>query len=80
MPMSKLSFGSSWLTTSEWREIKRTETPGRWPTNSATSPGSSEIAADGWLAITSRPDWPSRICAVAVARRSTSPSTRLASA
>jgi hypothetical protein len=29
MPMSKLSLGRSWLTTSEWREIIRTATPGR---------------------------------------------------
>ena len=80
MPMSKLSLGRSWLTTSEWREIRRTDTPGRSLRNSATSFGSSEIAADGWLATTIRPAWPSRICAVVVCRRSTSPSTRLASA
>ena len=45
MPMSKLSLGRSWLTTSEWREIRRTDTPGRSLRNSATSGGSSEIAA-----------------------------------
>ncbi len=80
MPMSKLSLGSSWLTTSEWREISRTDTPGRVLTKSATSLGSSEMAAQGWLAMASRPASPSRIWAAAVSRRSTSPSTRVASA
>ena len=80
MPISKLSLGRSWLTTSEWREISRTDTPGRSLRNSDTSFGSSEMAAHGWLAMVSRPAWPSRICTVVVCRRSNSPSTRIASA
>ncbi len=80
MPMSKLSLGRSWLTTSEWREISRTETPGRSTRKSDTSRGNSEMAAQGWLAMARRPALPSRIWTVAACRRSTSPSTRVASA
>ena len=41
----------SWFTTSEWRDTRRTETPGRVSRKSATSGGSNGCATDGWLAI-----------------------------